>query len=275
MHTRTGFLGAQIFGVAALLGLLVVGAMTLLVGAQPIQRTLTDDTSGTIAPRTNITVPTYARIPEDAGTSLSSLKREWADFVKQDSGVAPLRKPVKTPSFIEQKSPSALETTPSQAAIPKPYTAPGLRAAKPDPLADLHTYGNKVGDTIQTAVKGMGDQNALLGAFFADQTKNTSVVTLAEKYEALATALTQIEHPTGFTKNATALIGGYEAAATGLRDLSKTSTNDMYDGLLAYNKKVETFAEAFVPYASLFGAYGVTFSPDEPGGIFTPAVAKF
>jgi hypothetical protein len=121
----------------------------------------------------------------------------------------------------------------------------------------------------------MGNQNTILLAFVSNPTNAAAVTRLAEQYRTLAHDIEAIHHPDAFKKNAEALVVGYRAVGHGLDTLADATQESVYDSLLSYNATVETFAENFIPYASLFGAVGITYSPDEPGGIFTPAVQGF
>jgi hypothetical protein len=153
------------------------------------------------------------------------------------------------------------------------YTPPKM--SEPAVENAIHVYGNEVGEIIQTAVRGMGDQNALVQSFIKDRTKKPNVLNLAKKYEVLSSSVADARHPKEFANLASSLAAGYSEVARGLRTLSEAEGDtDVYAKMLTYNTNVETFASAFIPYASLFGALGVTFSPDEPGGMFTPAVSR-
>lgn len=219
---------------------------------------------------------------EDVGGGLTQLNQDWDTFVKKDSSPtvprtgsmtatqpAPNTRPIYTTPTDKPYTPLVVAPTEKQ-----PYKAPGLQDAPPESDTEkIKKYGNAVGEVIQTAVRGMGDQNSMLMAFVTDTSKKAPVESLADKYRTLATELDTINHIVPFTKNAAQLADGYRAVAAGLDTLALATKDTVYDQLLTYNSKVETFAEAFVPYASLFSALGVTFSPDEPGGIFTPAVS--
>jgi hypothetical protein len=161
------------------------------------------------------------------------------------------------------------------------YKAPGLDVFTEPTTPEakqkitIKNYGNAVGETIQTAVRSMGDQNALLMGYVSGVQKKEAVEDLAHKYDALADAVAAAAHPSSFAVAAENLASGYRTVADGLRTVAGKDASHIYEGLIAYNENVETFAAAFVPYATLFGAHGVTFTPDEPGGLFTPAVGSF
>lgn len=145
-------------------------------------------------------------------------------------------------------------------------------AAESDPLKkQLKDYGNAVGSKIKSFVEGPGkDQNDMLTSFIGNPIDNQHVLDLAESYTALADIIDETDAPNAFTDKQKKLSEGYRSVADGLKVLSEASTSDMYDKMITYNNHVESFGSAFVQFALTFGVFGVTFSPDEPGGIFTP-----
>jgi hypothetical protein len=151
----------------------------------------------------------------------------------------------------------------------------GAERTKTDPIKTrLHAYGNEVGSEIKHFVEGVGrDQNDILISFTANPNNNEGVLDVQGGYSALADAIDTIEAPDTFKNLQNKLANGYRSVADGLGVLSEASTNDMYDKMLTYNSHVEEFGSAFIQFALQFQALGITFSPDEPGGIFTPPVS--
>jgi hypothetical protein len=262
----------------------LIGAYAMRTSAPLIQKELIEDAGTVVRARGSHTEYAPSKEPVEA-VGLQKTKTSWTSYIK--TGLDFVNPATKTPkaegtftvdtprNTTVPKEPEETRITPSTPA--KKYAAPGLSSA---PAADnekeiLHTYGNTVGEVIQTSIRGMGDQNALLGAFFKDTTLSTKVIQLAEKYEALAVGVGKIEDPKLFTENAERLSLGYAGVGEGLRLLATAKTDtDMYAHLISYNTKVAEFAERFIPFAQTFGAAGITFTPDEPGGMFNPVGAQ-
>lgn len=138
----------------------------------------------------------------------------------------------------------------------------------------LKNYGNTVGKSIQETVSTkLKSQNDTLIAFTKDTSKKESVLAIKNIYDSLSADIAAIKAPVGFVDAQKKLADGYAAIGTGLEHLANAREGTLYSAMIVYNEHVERFASAFVSYALLFGAHGVTFTQDEPGGIFTPPVS--
>lgn len=236
---------------------------------------LTDDertplyTSNTPTPTT---AETHRSLPQPTG--LQQVTAKWDAFVRSYNGTPPKPKQAtlttRTPSAVLPTYDPTPITTPPPPDATVPYTPPELSLPSKRTDEDVRAYGNTMGATIQSAVAAMGDQNATLMAFITDPSHREDVLSLSRRYDTLARDIQLLKHAVGFREAAHNLALGYTHVAEGLRVLADAKPDAMYSSLLEYNTRVEKFADSFVSYASLFGAYGVTFSATEPGGIFTP-----
>lgn len=239
-----------------------------------------------VMPTTNSSTRAPSQIQPPTTTTNAGLtpnNQAWDSFATLDAprALRPSTAQPSTPTPNTSTRPTytpRAETayTPLVAPQNESYHVPGLTPAHTASDTDIYkAYGNTAGAVIQSAVAAMGNQNTTLLAFVTNLTDTSPVTSLAEQYRALARKIETLDHPQVFKKNAAELVAGYEEVGRGLDTLATASKDTVYTHLLSYNSTVETFAESFVPYASLFGALGITFSPDEPGGIFTPAVQGF
>lgn len=201
---------------------------------------------------------------------------DWSTHIRTS---APLQPAPHAPADVHARTPSeptATKVTPTQTIVPtynNPFAHIGENSPDQNDAGSLRTYGNTIGEHIQSAVRSMGDQNTLLLGYAEHTTEKRALYTLADQYEALSKIIRDTNAPRGFTDTANRLADGYDAVASGIRIFAEST--DVYAGLLTYNEHVETFANSFIAFASLFGAHGISFNETEPGGIFTPAVSGF
>lgn len=142
----------------------------------------------------------------------------------------------------------------------------------------LRAFGNALGEKIQEMVQKNSDQNEALMRYVTERNAVSleRLNGIADAYEVLAATLTKTTAPSGFSESTARVSTGYKDIAAMLRAFSgKTTDESLYEQILTYNKSVETFGTAFITLSKTFGAHGITFSPDEPGGIFSPAVSGF
>src|SRR3989344_3086230 len=144
----------------------------------------------------------------------------------------------------------------------------------------LFNYGNEVGSYIESHERTYRNAPQILKDQFEDRdnpTKNAVLLELAESLAGVGTSLERIgEVPSPVTSINARLATSYQEMGEMLAKVPDAKGDqEMIDAMLAYNAKVEAFTKNFVALATLFSAYGVEFTPEDPGSVFTFTQASF
>ena len=149
----------------------------------------------------------------------------------------------------------------------------------------LYNYGNDVGSSIQAFEQQYPNETQILIDQAQDRS-NTSkadkVVSIAQALSVLGDNLSQMDAgedtdgggnqsvPSQMKSAHAALAKSYSDIGTKLALIPKTQSDAAFIAAInTYNTSVETFTKNYVAMANLFVAYGVTFSPGDPGSLFT------
>lgn len=138
----------------------------------------------------------------------------------------------------------------------------------------LYEYGNTAGSYIQSFETEHSNESQVV----VDQAQDRTDSTKAAAVEALGAALTglgqslsQIDTiPDQATKANQALAASYEDIGAKLALVPQAQSDSGFiSAVQTYDAAANTFITNYVALANLFGAYGVTFAPDDPGSVFT------
>ncbi len=143
----------------------------------------------------------------------------------------------------------------------------------------LFEYGNAVGSYVQSFEEAHPAQPELMKNFLEDRqnpAKVASVRALGEAYIALGKNLAGVDSiPSAVAPQHAALAKSYQDLGQHFMPIASAGNDsNLLAALQSYNGAADTYARAFVALASLLGAYGVAFSPDDPGSVFTFTVAS-
>jgi hypothetical protein len=139
---------------------------------------------------------------------------------------------------------------------------------------DLYDYGNELGSYIQS----FEQQNPNEAQVLTDQVQDRSDAGKAAAVEALGQALENVGNeisnmdtvPPQMASAHAALAKSYVEIGTKLALVPQAQRDsDFVSAIETYDTAADTFTKNYVAVANLFGAYGVTFAPDDPGSVFT------
>lgn len=154
----------------------------------------------------------------------------------------------------------------------------------------LYNYGNDVGSFIQSFEQQYPNETKILTDQIQDRkdtVKGAAVVSLGQALSALGSSLSAMDDgsgdeggnqsvPSQMRPSHLALAKSYSELGAKLALIPKTqSDTDFIAAINAYNASVDTFTKNYVALANLFAAYGVSFSPEDPGSLFTFTQAAF
>ena len=148
----------------------------------------------------------------------------------------------------------------------------------------LYDYGNNVGSFVQSFEQDHPNEAQVLWDQAQDRTnpdKAASLVALAHALTALGDNLSQMnaspdddQVPTQMTAAHNALAQSYHDLGTELALVPGAQGDSAFVAAVeAYDTTAEMFTQKYVALANLFVAYGVTFSPQDPGVVFTFSAA--
>jgi len=145
---------------------------------------------------------------------------------------------------------------------------------------ELYNYGNEAGSEIQSFEDSHRNMPQILKDQFEDPRDAGKIATLLGLGDALAgvgRALEEIGNVPESVRSANASVAkSYKEMGVLLAQVPKAYTDDeRISAMLAYNATVETYIKNYVALATILSAYGVTFSPGEPGSVFTFTQASF
>ena len=145
---------------------------------------------------------------------------------------------------------------------------------------DIYNYGNLAGSEIESFESSHPNMSQTLKDQFEDPRdagKAAAVENLGDALADLGRALEAIDNVPVAVRSANASVAkSYKEMGVLLAQVPKAQTDDERIGaMLAYNAAVETYTKNYVALATLFSAYGVTFSSNESGSVFTFTQASF
>lgn len=139
----------------------------------------------------------------------------------------------------------------------------------------LYRYGNEVGSYIQS----FDQQNPTAAIILRDQAedradpqKSAAVLELARALENVGQSLLNsiVDIPEGIAPTHATLAKSYIEIGKNLALVPKaTSDTDFLNAIETYNASADTFVKNYIAFATLLGAYGITFDPNDAGSAFT------
>ncbi|MDP3646038.1 MAG: hypothetical protein Q8R25_03045 [bacterium] len=138
----------------------------------------------------------------------------------------------------------------------------------------LYNYGNEVGSYIQSYEQQHPDQTQVLKNQIEDRNnaeKVQAVIRMAHDLQNVGRHLLEMDNvPAQVTTKHQTLAKSYEKIGTHLALVPTAQNNDdLLKAVTTYNVSADDFVKNFVALVSAFSTYGVTFGPDEEGGVFT------
>ncbi|MEK7134068.1 MAG: hypothetical protein AAB804_03280 [Patescibacteria group bacterium] len=138
----------------------------------------------------------------------------------------------------------------------------------------LYDFGNDIGSYIQSFEEQHPTMSFTLKDHAEDRNdpqKAAAVGRVAQELKGVGQSLLSIETvPSGIAPAHTALAKSYVAVGTNLALLAEAKDDaDFLHAIEVYNASADTFVKNYVAIATLFGAYGVVFSPTDAGSVFT------
>lgn len=152
-------------------------------------------------------------------------------------------------------------------------TSTGDRERTPTQQA-LFNYGNEAGSYIQSYEERYRAAPQILKDQFEDREnteKNEALRSLAGALEDVGFQLEALEEvPSEVSAAHLKVAASYKEIGKKLALIPEaTSDEKIIDAMLTYNAAVETFTKNYISLATLFSLYGVTFSQNDPGHVFT------
>lgn len=140
-------------------------------------------------------------------------------------------------------------------------------------------YGNEAGSHIQSFEERYRSAPQILKDQFEDREdpeKNAALLSLARALEEVGYQLGAMEPPSGINNAHQKVAQSYKEMGKTLALVPATKSDQaLLDAILSYNAVVEAYVKNYVALATLISAYGVTFSADEAGSVFTFSNASF
>ncbi len=138
----------------------------------------------------------------------------------------------------------------------------------------LYNYGNEIGATIQTFETTHGNESQVLKDQMEDRTnplKNAAVVQIGKDLEDIGRTFDAMENiPEAVQTQHAALANSYKEIGHNLQLIpTAQSTVQLLDAIKVYNASADTFVKNYVAVAQVFSNFGVDFSSNEAGSVFT------
>ncbi len=139
---------------------------------------------------------------------------------------------------------------------------------------ELYDYGNEAGSYIQSFEESHRDQSQVLKHWLEDrndETKRAAVVQLSRALWETGRGLLLIQPvPAAAIALNKALAESYMEIGANLALVPKAeSDSDFLAAIGVYNTSADAFGKHYVALVDTFGAYGVSFTADDPGSAFT------
>lgn len=140
--------------------------------------------------------------------------------------------------------------------------------------AALYGYGNEAGSTIQSFEETHTNMSQVLTDQVNDRTdtqKAAAVVSIGNGLAAMGRALEGItDAPPSVVSLNLSLAKSYEDIGAKLAQVPQAQTDAQFiTAIDTYNAAADTFTKNYVALASYLAASGVTFSPNDPGDVFS------
>ncbi len=144
----------------------------------------------------------------------------------------------------------------------------------------LYEYGNKAGKIIQTfedSNQNMADVVQAQSEDPEDPLKVAALIKLADSLADVGVSLEELSSVPAEAANQNAkLATSYKDMGAKLALVPNAMTEDSrVETMLTYNAAAESFVTNYVAIVTLFSIMEVTFSPDEPGSVFTFTMTGF
>jgi hypothetical protein len=251
------------------------GGTGALVGGSTTQngpRQNSEDIMGQVqnaAPYTYITIPSSPNTAADASADMSF------DF---DAFVALLSAGGK--SAGSNSSAGGAPQTSAYAFIPGGLVSTTTVKSRTALQKTLFDYGNEVGSFIASFEQQYPNETQILINQAQDRgnaDKAAAVVSLGQELSALGDSLSAMDNVPGQMQSAhAALAKSYNEIGGKLALVAKANGDAHFlAAIQSYNASVDVFTKNYVAMANIFVAYGVTFSPGDPGEVFTFTNASF
>src|SRR3989338_8755071 len=138
----------------------------------------------------------------------------------------------------------------------------------------LYNYANEAASNIQTYEEIYRGAPQILKNQFEDRhdpAKNAALLGVANGLAGVGNALLSMEEIPSQAQTAHERLGKSYQGMGGKPSLIPDARGDqeLIDAMLAYNATVETYVKNYVALATLLSTYGVAFSADDPGSVFT------
>lgn len=180
-----------------------------------------------------------------------------------------LSSPSEQPSFVSENSLDAYSFIPSglvSADLPQKTLTPTQQS--------IYEYGNQAGSSIQSFEGSFRNGPQILKDQFEDREdpeKNERLLALARGLSSVGSELERLEGvPTEVATSHAKVAASYKELGAKLSSVQAAKTDEaVLDAIVSYNTTVELYVKNYVALATLISAHGVTFSPEDPGSIFT------
>ncbi len=138
----------------------------------------------------------------------------------------------------------------------------------------LYNYGNEIGSYIQSYEQQHPDQTQVLKNHIEDQNnpiKINAVVQMGRDLQGIGTSLLGMEDvPAQVSAAHKKLAESYQTIGKNLTLVPQAKGNDaLLSAIGTYNASADVFAKDLVALVGFFSMYGVTFSAEDAGNIFT------
>ena len=212
--------------------------------------------------------PPYTYIPPKvATTSAQAGAQDSFDF---DSFAAML---LQGSASVSTAQGTGAPTLDPYAFIPQGFVSTTSVSIRSGQEQALYDYGNEIGSYIQSFEEQHQNMVQVLKNQIEDRTsseKAAPVLQLASALRGVGESLQNMDTvPTGMRGAHSALAESYIEIGTKLALVPKAERDaDLIEAIQTYNAAADVFTKNYVALATLFGAYGVTFSPSDAGSVF-------
>ena len=159
--------------------------------------------------------------------------------------------------------------------IPSGLISTSISQKERTPLQQaLYNYGNEAGSFIQSFENSFRNASQILRDQSEDREnpqKNTALVSLAEGLAEVGNALERMEEVPSEIRAAHAKVAvSYREMGEKLVSVPEARRDDAFlSAIRDYNTIVESYLKNYVALATLLSAYGVVFTAEDPGSVFT------
>ena len=138
----------------------------------------------------------------------------------------------------------------------------------------LYNYGNEAGSFIQSFENSFRNASQILRDQSEDREnpqKNAALVSLAESLAGVGDALERMEDvPSEIRAAHGKVVASYREMGEKLGRVPEARRDDTFlSAIRDYNTTVESYLKNYVALATLLSAYGVVFTAEDPGSVFT------